>query len=241
MYLFGSIGQIFIIGILVFILRKGGVGADYTDALGMIFIALGGISSALWGVIVSVKNGTRFKKIIRDFFDIKKSYRYYPLILIFLLIDFCSVFFGGAFSVAVWYTPVLLFVKAIIFGGIEEIGWRYTFQPMVEKKIGFIPATLITFLAWGVWHFLYFYIEGTIAQVNVISFLAGLLTNCFMLALIFKKTKSLWLCVMTHALINTLSQLAVGGNEYVSVIGKAVIIIVSVYMVFREDKCKNTD
>lgn len=45
-------------------------------------------------------------------------------------------------------------------------------------------------------------------MVNLIPFLLGLLSNCFILSAIYTKTRSLWLCVMTHALINALSQLS---------------------------------
>ena len=41
---------------------------------------------------------------------------------------------GGMLQVKNWYTPVILVVKAILFGGIEEIGWRYTFQPIIEEQ-----------------------------------------------------------------------------------------------------------
>ena len=53
---------------------------------------------------------------------------------------------------------------------------------------------------------------------SVGSFLLGLLTNCFILSALYNKTRSLWICAMTHALINTLSQISVGGNLFVSLV-----------------------
>ena len=121
-------------------------------------------------------------------------------------------------------------MKAIVFGGIEEIGWRYTFQPILEERYSFITSTIITFFAWGVWHFSYFYVEGTLSQVQVIYFLAGLLVNCFILSALYAKTNSLWICVMTHSLINVFSQLAIGGNQYVIFICRIVIIAIAVIL-----------
>lgn len=76
--------------------------------------------------------------------------------------------------------------------------------------------------------FFYFYIEGTLPQVQVFGFLLGLLINCFVLSALFIKTNSLWICVMPHALINVFSQLATGRNQYVSYVSKIIIIVMAV-------------
>lgn len=156
------------------------------------------------------------------------------LVLIFLSLDFCCVLFGGKLQISVWYIPVLLFLKAILFGGIEEIGWRYTFQPVLEEQYSYILSTIITFFAWGAWHFSYFYIEGTMSQVQVINFAAGLLVNCFILSSLYVKTSSLWICVMTHSLINVFSQIVIDGNQYVLFICRIIIIIIAVILSNQE-------
>lgn len=226
MYLLGTLGQIMLVGIFVYILQSADIETGYATAIGMLLIGVGGISSALWGIIVSKRyKGISVKKIVTDFFDIRVPYGYYIFVILFLLLDFGYVCFGGSVQINSWYVPILLFLKAILCGGIEEIGWRYTFQPIVEEKISYIAATLITFVCWGVWHFLYFYVEGTIPQIQVIPFLVGLLANCFILSSLYKVSNSLWICVMTHALINTISQIASGGSNDISWIGKIVIVI----------------
>ena len=45
LYLTGTIGQITVIAIIVFLLRKIGIVVDYTTVIGMISIGIGGISS----------------------------------------------------------------------------------------------------------------------------------------------------------------------------------------------------
>ena len=59
LYLTGTIGQITVIAIIVFLLRRIGMVVDYTTVVGMIAIGVGGISSAMWGSIVTV----RYRKI----------------------------------------------------------------------------------------------------------------------------------------------------------------------------------
>lgn len=234
-YLLGTLGQIWTVCIVVFILRNRGMVVDFTEPVGVIAIGIGGISSALWGIVIAVKYKKYcLKNVVKDFFDIRKGDSNYLFVLIFLSLDFCCVLFGGKLQISAWYIPVLLFLKAILFGGIEEIGWRYTFQPILEEQFSYITSTIATFFAWGVWHFSYFYIEGTMSQVEVLDFAAGLLVNCFILSALYAKTSSLWICVMTHSLINVFSQLAIGGNQYVLLICRIIIIVIAVILSNQE-------
>ena len=52
--------------------------------------------------------------------------------------------------------PTACSLLFLAFGGIEEIGWRYTFQPLLEESIPYEVASLVTFLCWGTWHYMYF-------------------------------------------------------------------------------------
>lgn len=161
----------------------------------------------------------------------------YLLVVMFLLIVFGGTVISKGFQVESMWVPVLLFLKALAFGGIEEIGWRYTFQPDMERMVTYIPAVFITFICWGIWHFLFFYIDGSLASVNVPFFLLGLLTNCFILSALYAYSGSLWICVMTHALINALSQIAVDENVIVGIILKIVCIAIAIglyYMVSKQ-------
>lgn len=53
LYLTGTIGQITVIAVIVYLLRRMGIVVDYTTVIGI--IAIGGISSAMWGSIVTVR------------------------------------------------------------------------------------------------------------------------------------------------------------------------------------------
>lgn len=236
-YLSGTMVQIMITCIVVCLLQSMEIELNYSTILGMLAIGIGGVSSALWGIIVSVNyKKTTVKKILLDFINIRQSYSSYLFVGAFLLLDFGYVLFGGKFQINVWYMPIMIFLKAILFGGIEEIGWRYTFQPILEEKVNYIFSTIITFLSWGVWHFLYFYIDGSLYQVQATDFLLGLLTSCFILSALYNQTNSLWICVMTHALINTLSQITSGGNAYVSFVCRGIIILISIMICMKEKR-----
>ena len=228
-YLAGTLGQILLISLLVWLLRAGEVRVDYETPIGLFTLMLGGVSSAIWGGYVSIRyHHSSFKQLVRDFFQVKQAPLNYLLVLIFIGLDFLPLVLSGKMIIPTWYLPIILFVKALVFGGIEEIGWRYFFQPTLQEKLTYIVSTLCTFVAWSLWHLLYFYIDGSLTMVKLLPFLLGLFSNCFILSAIYTKTRSLWLCVMTHALINALSQLSsTEENLGLSLVIKVLIILLA--------------
>ena len=73
LYLTGTIGQITVIAVIVYLLRRMGIVVDYTTVIGMIAIGIGGISSAMWGSIVTVRyRKINFKRIVIEFVNIKQ-------------------------------------------------------------------------------------------------------------------------------------------------------------------------
>ena len=227
-YLAGTLGQIFLVSLLVWLLRAGEVRVDYGTPIGLFTLMLGGLSSAIWGGYVSIRyHHSSFKQLVRDFFQVKQAPLNYLLVLIFIGLDFLPLVLSGKMIIPTWYLPIILFVKALVFGGIEEIGWRYFFQPTLQEKLTYLVSTLCTFVAWSLWHLLYFYIDGSLAMVNLLPFLLGLFSNCFILSAIYTQTRSLWLCVMTHALINSLSQLSSAESVWLSLVIKVLIILLA--------------
>ena len=228
LYLAGTLGQILLASLIVLILRAGEVRVDYGTPIGLFTLMLGGLSSAIWGAIISIRyHHSSFKQLVRDFFQVKQAPLNYLLVLIFIGLDFLPQVFSGEMIIPTWYLPIILFVKALVFGGIEEIGWRHFFQPTLQEKLTYLVSTLCTFVAWSLWHLLYFYIDGSLARIHLLPFLLGLLSNCFILSAIYTKTRSLWLCVMTHALINALSQLSSVENIWLSLVIKVLIILLA--------------
>lgn len=242
MYLLPTLLQITVIAALVGILKLRGFELGYNSLLGILFISWAGASSALWGIVYQVKcHSKRPLEILKDFFNIKQSVKSYTLVLIFLVLDFSSVILNKGLKIESLLLPLLLFFKAIVFGGIEELGWRYSFQPTLEKKIPYIASTLITFVCWGVWHLLFFYIDGSLGNIHVLGFLLGLLTNSFILSALFAYSNSLWICVMTHALINTFSQMSINDNVLLDCIAKVICIFLAVYLYHVSKKKRTID
>ena len=74
LYLLGTLGQVLIVNLIVYLLRRCGLTVDYTSAVGMAAIAIGGISSALWGTIISITyRKISLRTVFCDFFRIKQN------------------------------------------------------------------------------------------------------------------------------------------------------------------------
>ncbi|MBD5551047.1 MAG: CPBP family intramembrane metalloprotease [Lachnospiraceae bacterium] len=239
-YLLPLMLQITAMAFIAFMMKSAGIETGYGSVIGIILIVLSGISSALWGILYQCRyHHKNLIKIIIDFINVKQRVKSYLLVIMFLSIDFGWIILNKGFHAESPWLPILLFLKAIAFGGIEEIGWRYTFQPAIEYKITYVPAVFATFICWGIWHFLFFYIDGSITVVNVPFFLLGLLTNCFILSALYAYSGSLWICVMTHALINALSQIAVDDNSIVNILLKIVCMIIAVGLYTKMSTASN--
>lgn len=231
-YLTGAILQMGVICGIKFLLEQMQVSCS--GVVNFIFLAVGGTSSAIWGIVVSKKSGhiSSYIEILKDYFHIRQPVKYYGLVAIFLLILFgIQIFTGKVIDGVTWYMFPMFFAQAIVFGGIEEIGWRYTFQPLLEKRICYEAASFITFLAWGTWHYMYFYITDTISMIRHDTFLVGLLGSCFIMGAIYRTSHSLWLCVLYHCLLNMFSQTLSGSSLGITIICNGVGIALAVLIV----------
>lgn len=236
-YLIGTMIQMGIVCSSVAALKVKGI--NYNEFIGLIFLAIGGLSTAIWGCVASKLSGRiiRYREIIKDFFKVKEPVKHYVILGIFLMIVFGKqLLCGELLENAKWYTFVVTFFTAILFGGIEEIGWRYTYQPMLEKYVSYEVASMCTFIAWTIWHYMYFYLISAIDRISHLPFILGLLASSFVLGAIYYITKSLWLCVLYHVMVNVFSQTLVAPSIIQVYITTFVCIIVSITFVKKKNK-----
>ena len=178
-YLLGTFSQIVSVCLLFFFLNHFSVHSNLLTVLGII---VGGISSALWGIIVANHYfHIHFKKIVKDFFNIHTSYKHYLLAFLLVILDFSFLLFGGKIKQFIWFFPFLMFLKFVLYGGLEEIGWRYVFQPILQEKLQYFQATILTFFIWSIWHLLFFYIDGSLVGLQIVLFYLDCLQilSCF--------------------------------------------------------------
>lgn len=120
-------------------------------------------------------------------------------------------------SPGVWASSLIILINfpltIIAFLG-EEYGWRYYFQPILQKKFGLRAGVLLLGLFWAIWHvgidFMY-YTRTTGVQM--------LITQCFtclslaaFFGLVYMKTRNIWVIALMHFLNNNLIAVFAGGD-----------------------------
>ena len=96
LYLLGTLGQIWLISIIVFVLRHFGMVVDYRTPMGIVVIGKGGVSSALWGTVIAVRyKKYSTKKILKDFFAIKQDRDSYLFVIVFFFWIFAMLHLMG--------------------------------------------------------------------------------------------------------------------------------------------------
>ncbi len=99
--------------------------------MGSIAVIVGGLSSTVGQYCKRSYHQSGFKQLLKDF-SVKDSLANYCLVLVFLLLDFFPFILGGRLPLNRWSCQWCSF--QYLFGGIEEIGWRYFFQPTLEEE-----------------------------------------------------------------------------------------------------------
>lgn len=142
-------------------------------------------------------------------------------VLLFLLFYLLRLFLGGLIEgmlpdIVVMFKDPLLYITILtliplfflsfsaFFG--EEYGWRFFFQPLLQKRFGLKGGVLILGVLWGVWHLplnIFYYSPDT----AVISVLIQIIT-CVSLGIFFgyafMKTNNIWVPVAMHYINNNM-------------------------------------
>ena len=102
------------------------------------------------------------------------------------------------------YVALLSFPIMIVGGGLEEIGWRGFLQPALQKRFSELLSTIIVSFIWAIWHWPLWFIPGTNqTQRDFIAFNITTIAISFLLTTIFNATKSIFMCLIFHALLNS--------------------------------------
>ena len=142
-------------------------------------------------------------------------------VVLFILLRTASVFLSVLFTgglgeyLAYWATPepwtifvILLpnfFLSFLPFFG-EEYGWRYYWQPRMQRRFGPRLGVVLLGVAWGLWHLplnLFYYSTETSLQSLVSQIIACVTLGVFF-AWAMLKTGNIWIPVLLHYFNNNL-------------------------------------
>lgn len=152
------------------------------------------------------------------------DYRKYLYFLPLIVLSTANLWNGVVFKQA--FLDSVLFVVCMVFiGFLEEVIFRgFLFKALSRKSTR--SAMLISSVTFGMGHI--------VNLLNGADFLPTLLqigyatAIGFLFTVLFIKTKSLWPCILAHAVINATSLFAVEGDGSVQLISSLVMVFISV-------------
>ncbi|MHB8062764.1 MAG: CPBP family intramembrane glutamic endopeptidase, partial [Ruminiclostridium sp.] len=181
---------------------------------------MGGIMPAICELWLKKKYGSKedFKAFTKNILSPKHSVELYLLVIgSAFLFMFLPTLWGGATMKQPLYIALMEFPIMIIGGGLEEIGWRGFLQPELEKKLPSSISSLIVGSIWAVWHLpLWFIIGSNQSSMNGLWFFINAIALAFLLTATYSVTKSIFLCIISHALLNAFWDVFVPNTEVLS-------------------------
>ena len=210
---------------------------SFTHPIGTMLHITGGFGPTIAALLVLEERFT-CKAAVRFVFKYKRKTMVHFWTLVAMAIAVIGISSMELNSALPWYFIPVVFLQAVlIYGGEEELGWRGIMQPILEKKLPFPIATVITGTVWGIWHIPLWFVEGSSQQNMAFPFflIPGVLLS-FFLAALYKKTQCVFACNVFHGLINTLLSMFVIKLNLVLVCGLIVMLVYSIYLWYSTDK-----
>lgn len=199
-------------GILALI--AGHTGIKFGQPLFMAFFVPGGLGPTFASFIFI--NARADKEEFRLFKDQIFKWRINPLWYIFILIIpfillslpwTMNYITAGASDIFLRQSILSLLIAIplnILFGGLEEIGWRGILLPGLMKRFSKFTATFFTSLLWSLWHLPLWFVKGSPQELmDPVFFVILGLSFSYLLTVAYTKTQSIFLCILLHSIFNS--------------------------------------
>lgn len=205
-------------GALIFLSQFGYRVYNFTNTFGQfasnipfaIYILSPGIAS--YFVLKKNKRITSFRGWLKNVFYVKGNIYPYLFVMFGLVIYFGIhlAVSGHALTEFPLYVFLLSLPGNLIIGGLEESGWMYILQPMLDKKYGYLLSSVFTGIIWIFWHIPLFFIPGTNHGDGLIDFgmfAVQCLAFRFFFGAVYKVSgkNRIFMCVLFHTMFNAAS------------------------------------
>jgi len=179
----------------------------FGNAISMILFILGGVTPAFCEIWLKKKYSTKeeFHSFVHNIRNAKHPLSWYIFVISLAFIAcFLPTLWGGAVMEKPLYLALIELPIMIIGGGLEEIGWRGFLQPTLQKRWSPLLSTFMVGAIWTIWHLpLWFVVGSNQMNMNFLWFTLTALALSFLLTIIYLSTKSIFLCIIFHALTNS--------------------------------------
>lgn len=174
---------------------------------------------------------------LKNVFYVKNNCFPYLFIVLGLVMYFGIhlVVSGHALTEFPFYIFLLSLPGNLIIGGLEESGWMYVLQPLLDKKYGYILSSVFAGVIWIFWHIPLFFIPGTNHEYGLINF-GMFAVQCIALRFFFGAVykvsgkSCIFMCVLFHTMFNAASTIfgTITMNWTGTIVANAAIIFVSI-------------
>ena len=205
----------------------------------------GGIAPTIASYLTIKYSDKKFKPFNKSVLKIKVNLLFY-LFIIFLVIgiQYLSKWIYGLTSKPIWSEMSLKFMALIPLtllmiplGGLEELGWRGLLLPELSKKLNFKISALIVGIIWTIWHLPLFFIQGlSHYQSNLLEFTIQTVGLGFVLAWLYGRTKSIFICVLFHAFYNASSSIGLSCPENSRYLTALIWLITGTLLIMSDNK-----
>lgn len=210
----------------------------FTDVLGMIFFIIGGFGPTI-SALMCIDGKLTWKKIANFIFGRKPGTFWFLLLILVLEIVLAIAASSGTNpEVPLYALPIIFIVCTLFGGGNEELGWRGTMQPLLEKVLiskikkpfwNFIISTLIVGTVWLIWHVPLWFVNGSLQQsISFLWFAADIFVQAFILVCVYRRTGSVFNCMLLHGLLNTLTTFFIMETSWILICGNIILVILAV-------------
>ena len=102
----------------------------------------------------------------------------------------------------------LYFPWTFLYGGLEEVGWRWFLQEHLYFSKHFITKMMVLSIVWFLWHIPIYQLPWiTAGSSNYLIFYLMILGNSFLLGALKEYSKGAVPCILAHMLIDSLAVL----------------------------------
>ena len=178
----------------------------YGEPLTWIIYIIGGLGPAISSYIIYRQFNEEFdeRSFFRFVFGEKINLCIWLIFGLYFIWRFFMIWFAFEIKKPISILSLLINLPLIIpLGGLEELGWRGILQPKLEKVFNYLPSVLIVGVIWGVWHLPLWLMKGTVQSgfPFILYLLSGMILT-FSFTTLYKYTKNIFLCVLSHAWFN---------------------------------------
>lgn len=216
---------------------------QFKSFVGLLLFGIGGFGPTI-SAILCLDGKLTWRKVGKLIFRRQKHTWYYLILFTILAALITGLSSMETNPTMPWYSlPIVFIFCTFIGGGNEELGWRGTLQPLLERTVGkriqnrvfsFIITSFIVGAVWAIWHLPLWFVNGSMQQSIPFGWfaLAALLLS-FWLGCIYRRTSSVFYCMLFHGFMNLLNSYFILKINWLIIAGYVVTTLLAIILAYK--------